>query len=524
MSKKLAVIVGVNDYSGTNLQNLRYCAADAEAFYEALIHYANYETQYVRLFSDGLNLVSSPPTYSDVLSAVQEMCTNATEDDSILFLFAGHGTRDEKDSYLLTKEYRSNVISDSSISMSKINEYFKQSPAKFKLRFFDACHSGRMGVRGLANPNVETDLAVMADGWATLAACREDQFAHELPDIGHGVFSYFLVKGLSGEASISNGLVTLDNLRVYVMDQTISLTKKLGLEQTPVFSGEQAGSLTMSIGKVAEVPKLPETLTAIQSVQLDQIEPVADDASKLLEQLRVISQRRTEVERFVTQDQNLKMTITRDLTDQLYEWAKRRCETNAALTPELSFTTQIASIRKMPLNPTLARFIYKSKIKDAVEWMMTTQTETRRERRPYNRMQMAGMMNNDEYMTVTYEVAGDIYEGSDHPKSSIELSCVPNNHLMPKSSMIVALMPSTFGVYLLVYFASTSLKKQMEESWSPESFSVQLLQALTVTEIPNLESILNEMHARFLSYTVESAVARQTNLVQIGAAPDTSLI
>jgi uncharacterized caspase-like protein len=103
-AKRYAVVVGINDYSESDAGNLAYCAADAEAFYEALITYCEYDPVHVSLFSDGVHEKARKPSRSDILAAVASMSSKATDEDSILFFFAGHGTRDTRDSYLLTAD------------------------------------------------------------------------------------------------------------------------------------------------------------------------------------------------------------------------------------------------------------------------------------------------------------------------------------------------------------------------------------------------------------------------------------
>jgi uncharacterized caspase-like protein len=165
-SGRFAVVVGINDYSGSDLEDLAYCAADAEVFYDALLSYCEYELDHVVLFSDGTHPDAKKPLRSDILSSIHEMCDRATDKDSILLFFAGHGTRDGRDSYLLTREYRARIVADTSIPMSLINEQFRQSRARFKMRFFDACHSGRMGRRSaLQTPDIKSHFLVEAEGW-----------------------------------------------------------------------------------------------------------------------------------------------------------------------------------------------------------------------------------------------------------------------------------------------------------------------------------------------------------------------
>src|SRR5438270_3929807 len=94
-AKRYAVVVGVNDYTEAGIVNLSYCAADAEAFYDALLTYCEYDPDCVVLFSDGLHNAACRPERSDILATIANMATRATNEDSILFFFAGHGTHDE---------------------------------------------------------------------------------------------------------------------------------------------------------------------------------------------------------------------------------------------------------------------------------------------------------------------------------------------------------------------------------------------------------------------------------------------
>lgn len=190
-TRRFAIVVGINDYSNTTAGDLRFCANDAEAIYESLLNYGKYSPVDTALFSDGLHQQARQPSYSDVLAQVQEFAAQCEEEDTFLFFFAGHGTSDQDDSYLLTNEFRPNILADSSIALAKIDSYMRGCKAKFVLRIVDACHSGRMGRRSgggdaeLANPNVEDLLHPKIIGWATLASCKTNEFAHELDDINH---------------------------------------------------------------------------------------------------------------------------------------------------------------------------------------------------------------------------------------------------------------------------------------------------------------------------------------------------
>ncbi|OLE53533.1 MAG: hypothetical protein AUG51_12695 [Acidobacteria bacterium 13_1_20CM_3_53_8] len=524
---RYAVVAGINNYSGSPMSSLNFCSNDAEAFYEALLHYAQYNSSNIFLFSDGNHPAAHVPTYSDILSAVNEICEKANEEDSILLFFAGHGTRDERDSYLLTKEYRKNVLADSSIAMSKVNNYFQQSKAKFKLRFFDACHSGRLGLRGMSNPNVDEHLAITAEGWATLASCREDQFAHENNDIKQGIFSYFIVRGLSGDASIDGSRITLDNLKVYVMDNTIDLSKKLGLEQTPVFSGEQAGSLVLA-GIERKEEHLPETLLKIEKTEPTQLEPAADDSGALLSSLKAKLVTRSDTFIFVVPSQEKKLELAASLTEQMFSWAKNKTEKdNHSLSNNL-FSTERISIEQSPLNRRTAEYLNNSKARNILEFEYKYETVTKIRQVPVRESYGYGIGREvTRYVKEEYEdgVVAGIKESGGYAESTIIIKFRPEERVFPYCCMSISIIPCTFGLYAFCYFASTNLVKEMKEQWASDSFSVKGFEAIPTREIQSfkLEDWLNNLYAQFTSFITESIDARQRLLVQLGAASGISL-
>ncbi len=77
-SKRYAVIVGVNDYAEASIGDLAFCTADAEAFYDALLTYAEYDPSCVRCVQ-----ISSKPLH--IWSAVRR---GMTQSSSILQVMA----------------------------------------------------------------------------------------------------------------------------------------------------------------------------------------------------------------------------------------------------------------------------------------------------------------------------------------------------------------------------------------------------------------------------------------------------
>ncbi len=86
------------------------------------------------------------------------------------------------------------------------------------------------------------------DGLAILSASRANELSQEDSKWGggHGVFTYYLIRGLGGEAdkSPSDGFVTLRELRDYLYDKVSQCTSNL---QTPELVGNYDPNLPIAI-------------------------------------------------------------------------------------------------------------------------------------------------------------------------------------------------------------------------------------------------------------------------------------
>jgi hypothetical protein len=89
--------------------------------------------------------------------------------------------------------------------------------AKYKVLLTDACHSGAISPEDTQNLNHA--LSDLNQSLFSLTASRDRERSFESPDLegGHGVFTYYVVKGLEGAADSSHdGIVTADELAEYV--------------------------------------------------------------------------------------------------------------------------------------------------------------------------------------------------------------------------------------------------------------------------------------------------------------------
>ena len=103
----------------------------------------------------------------------------------------------------------------------------------------DACQSGGsvelLAARGAAEEKAIAQLSRSA-GIHVMASAGSEQFATEFAELGHGLFTYLLIKALEGDAdgAPKDGKVTIYELKSYLDDQVPEMTRKLkGKPQYP---------------------------------------------------------------------------------------------------------------------------------------------------------------------------------------------------------------------------------------------------------------------------------------------------
>jgi energy-coupling factor transporter ATP-binding protein EcfA2/sugar lactone lactonase YvrE len=126
-------------------------------------------------------------------------------------------------------------LAATALSVQELLQMLAHSAAEQQIVWLDACHSGGMTFLGtrtgkdpqpLANPSPQLiralrQRAAQSKGFYALLSCDQGQPAWEFPELGHGVFTYFLMRGLRGEAADAQGIIKADALYRYVYHQTL---------------------------------------------------------------------------------------------------------------------------------------------------------------------------------------------------------------------------------------------------------------------------------------------------------------
>ncbi len=140
---------------------------------------------------------------------------------------------------------------DNEISHEEINDILRRSPAKFKLFIADACHSGGMLAArsgSSSQPLLKSyysNLAKAQPGTALIMSSKSEETSVEASGLRQGVFSYFLIRGLKGEADVNKDqIVTIQELFDYVYQQVRQYTQN---KQSPVIQGDYDRKMPVSV-------------------------------------------------------------------------------------------------------------------------------------------------------------------------------------------------------------------------------------------------------------------------------------
>jgi Caspase domain len=257
-----AVIIGVGRYDSAGIPFLKYSVPDAESMYEVLTTGAGFKKDHVFLLTDR---AERKPTLRNIKYALGTLLArSARKDDTVIVYFAGHGApevdprgieRDGLAKYLIPSDADPDDLYSTALPMDELQTIFARIEAERVVMFLDACYSGAAGGRTFASKKTRAgsvddlflERLTRAKGRAIITASRPAEVSIELPELGHGIFTYFLTDGLRGAADLNrDGIVSLDELYAYVEQQVSRKSRAVGGNQHPVMKGELEGVLPLT--------------------------------------------------------------------------------------------------------------------------------------------------------------------------------------------------------------------------------------------------------------------------------------
>ena len=247
-----AVCIGIDEYK--YWPQLNYAASDARAMRKKLMERGFNE---VRLITNG------EAVRDNILSSIAWLGAVARRADRVVIYFSGHGETKEgrrgQIGYIIPVNCPKTGYYVNAISMGKVREATDEIAAKHVLYMMDSCYSGV----ALITPRADEQFIVEMTSDPCvymITAGKSGEWALEID--GHGIFTYYVLRGLDGEADYDkNGVISGTELGQYSRKWVSHTAKQCNRTQTPQF-GKVDGEgevVFLSPRKLVDVQK-PEEL------------------------------------------------------------------------------------------------------------------------------------------------------------------------------------------------------------------------------------------------------------------------
>lgn len=224
-SEAIAVVMGIRNYQSPGVPNVEYAKRDAKIMREYLVNTLGFKRE---------NILPRNPdqmlTLGRMKTLIQNKLPDYVRDSSDVFVFySGHGAPDTESNagYLVPADADPNYVSNA--NAYSLDQFYQDLASLENIGsltvVMDACFSGRAGggqnlIRQASNLTLSIENPLLKQDQATaFLASEKDQLANWYPQMKHGMFTYFFLKGLRGEADLDgNQTVTVKEMEQYLTD------------------------------------------------------------------------------------------------------------------------------------------------------------------------------------------------------------------------------------------------------------------------------------------------------------------
>jgi len=244
-----AITVGINDYWDPGITDLKKARNDAINLGDMFTK--NGEFTKVFVMSDNLEPRNSNfPTLFNIESNIDYIIKMSDKNDLVIFHFSGHGITNEKnESYLICADTKISSVFTSSISLEFIINKFKSAGLNKILLFVDACRETVSETKGIKKNQFKEKIFQESEVAAVFYATKQGWYSYEDPNSENGIFTRFLLSGLSGKADFNNDkLITFTELDQYVTEEIFNYALTINYQQKPYTKiyGEKFGDIAIT--------------------------------------------------------------------------------------------------------------------------------------------------------------------------------------------------------------------------------------------------------------------------------------
>lgn len=241
-SDAVAIIIGIEKYK--RIAQADYANTDAQVFYDYAIRALGIKPENIKL------LVDEGADDVEIYRAFQNWLPLIVKKDKtdVYIFYSGHGlpSEDGKSLYFLPWGVDKDFIEKTAISQHELISSLQAIQPKSVTMFLDSCYSGqtRAGDTLLSSARPITLKATentYPANFTVISASAPDQLSSSSQELKHGIFSFFLMKGMEGDADLNkDGKITFGEMQEHLTDtvgrQAMSMNRK---QQPQLFGGAE---------------------------------------------------------------------------------------------------------------------------------------------------------------------------------------------------------------------------------------------------------------------------------------------
>lgn len=238
-SGNIAVVVGLGRYREKNIPPVKYAVRDAEVMARYLRNVGGVAADDIKVITD------DGATRSDIEAYVEDWLPRRVKPDStVFFYYAGHGAPEPtgKEAFIVPFEGHPDFPAKL-YPLNRLYAGLAKLPAKAVVVMLDSCFSGAKG-RGVSQEGARPLVSLQETSGldprlAVLTGASGSQVTSDFDKAEHGLFTYFLLKGMRGDADADHdGTVTLGELYPFVRGRVSErASRDLNRDQTPELLG-----------------------------------------------------------------------------------------------------------------------------------------------------------------------------------------------------------------------------------------------------------------------------------------------
>ena len=230
----VALIIGIEDYENTFAAP--FAKNDALAFND-FVHYSfGVPRQNIKL------LMNDEAGRTNTLKIIAKWLPKIVKenDSEVYIFFSGHGlaSEDGKELYLLPSDGDPELLEDSTLLRNNLFKKIAKLNPRSVTVFLDTCYSGATRNEEFlvaAKPIfIEAEEQEIPAKFAVFSASAGRETAKVLEEAEHGLFSYYMMKGLEGEADVNSDNQITNGELIAFINKNVSRQAN----QTPQLNGD----------------------------------------------------------------------------------------------------------------------------------------------------------------------------------------------------------------------------------------------------------------------------------------------